>query len=170
MKFLKILFVFTLAFCALQKVDAQANAIDKYFSQYVDDERFTVVYISAKLFQLIERLDIDELDLDDKEAEAIFELAKDMRGLRILVSEEDVDALYEEAKNKIDTKEYEVLMTVRNKKEDNFEFLIKEDGNLINELLMLVGGGDNFVLMSFVGNIDLEKVSKLAREIDEDDN
>ena len=36
-------------------VQAQANAIDKYFQQYVDDDRFTVVYISSKLFELIKR-------------------------------------------------------------------------------------------------------------------
>ena len=169
MKYFKILVVLILATLAFQqRAEAQtANAIDKYFQQYVDDERFTVVYISSKLFELIGKLDVDGLDMDDEEAEAILELAKDMRGLRILVSEDDSDALYEEAKGKIDTKEYEVLMTVRNKDEENFEFLVKEEGDVINELLMLVGGGDEFVLMSFVGKIDMEKVSKLAKTIED---
>lgn len=158
-----------LATLAFQRAEAQANAIDKYFQQYVEDERFTVVYISPKLFQLIDRLDVEGLDMEDKEAEAVLELAKDLRGLRILVAEEDSEALYKEAKSKINTKEYEVLMTVRSKDGDNFEFLIKEEGEIINELLMLVGG-DDFVLMSFVGKIDLEKVAKLARAVEGEDN
>lgn len=170
MKYARILIFMVLASLAFQKAKAQANAIDKYFQQYVEDERFTVVYISPKLFQLIEKLDVEGLDMEDAEAEAVLELAKDLRGLRILVSEEDSDQLYREAKSKIDTKEYEVLMTVRNKDEDNFEFLIKEDGDLITELLMLVGGGDDFVLMSFVGNIDLNKVARMAKKIEEGDD
>ena len=158
-----------LAALAFQRAEAQANAIDKYFQQYVEDARFTVVYISPKLFQLIDRLDVEGLDMEDKEAEAVLELAKDLRGLRILVAEEDAQALYKEAKSKINTKEYEVLMTVRSKDGDNFEFLIKEEGDIISELLMLVGG-DDFVLMSFVGKIDLEKVAKLARAVEGEDN
>ena len=168
MKYVKIFIVLVFACFAFQRADAQAaNAIDKYFQQYVEDDRFTVVYISSKLFELIGKLDVEGLDMDDKEAEAIFDLAKDLRGLRILVSEEDSEALYEEAKGKINTKEYEVLMTVRSKDEDNFEFLVKEEDDIINELLLLVGGGDEFVLMSFVGKIDMEKVSKLAKTIEE---
>lgn len=169
MKLAKMFVLLVLATLAFQRAEAQANAIDKYFQQYVEDERFTVVYISPKLFQLIDRLDVEGLDMEDKEAEAVLELAKDLRGLRILVAEEDSEALYKEAKSKINTKEYEVLMTVRSKDGDNFEFLIKEEGEIINELLMLVGG-DDFVLMSFVGKIDLEKVAKLARAVEGEDN
>jgi hypothetical protein len=169
MKSVKMFVLLALAALAFQRVEAQANAIDKYFQQYVEDERFTVVYISPKLFQLIDRLDVEGLDMEDKEAEAVLELAKDLRGLRILVAEEDSEVLYKEAKSKINTKEYEVLMTVRSKDGDNFEFLIKEEGEIINELLMLVGG-DDFVLMSFVGKIDLAKVAKLARAVEGEDN
>ncbi len=145
------------------------SAIDKYFQQYVEDERFTVVYISSKLLNMFGKLDI-EMDMDDKEAAAIMELAKDLEGIRILVAEENAAGFYKEAKSKIDTKEYEVLMTVRNKGEENVDFLIKDDGNkTINELLLLVGGGEEFVLMSFVGIIDLDKVSKLINEFEDDE-
>lgn len=149
------------------KMQAQANAIDKYFSQYVEDERFTVVYISAKMFQLFDKLDVDGLDIDDKEGEAIKNIAKDLRGLRILSADENGDQFYKEAKSKIDTKEYEVLMTVRNKKGSNVDFLIKDEKDIIKELLLLVGGEDNeFVLLSFVGNLDLNKIINLANTMD----
>ena len=155
---------------------AQSNnvsAIDKYFQQYVEDERFTVVYISSKLLGMFQKLDID-MDMDDQEAEAIIDLASDLEGIRILVAEEDAKGLYEEAKQKIDTKEYEVLMTVRDKDETNVDFLIKDGADTIKELLLLVGGGDEFVLLSFVGNIDMDKISNLINEFedegDEDNN
>ncbi len=171
MKYVKILVILVLACFALKPAQAQdttPNAIDKYFKQYVEDDRFTVVYISSKLFELIGRLDVDGLDIDDKEAEAVLEVAKDLKGLRILVAEDNAEGLYEEAKSKIDTKEYEILMTVRSRDGENFEFLVKEEGDKISEFLMLGGGDhDEFFLLSFVGNIDLEKITKLARTIEE---
>ncbi|MBL7791620.1 MAG: DUF4252 domain-containing protein, partial [Saprospiraceae bacterium] len=34
-------------------LQAQANAIEKYFSQYVEDDRFSVVYISSRLINMM---------------------------------------------------------------------------------------------------------------------
>ena len=143
------------------------SAIDKYFQQYVEDERFTVVYISSKLMSMFGKLDVESMEMDDEETAAIIDLASDLEGIRILVAEEDAAGLYKEAKSKIDTKEYEVLMTVRNKDEENVDFLIKDEGDIIQELLLLVGGGDQFVLMSFAGIIDMNKISKLINEFDD---
>lgn len=146
----------------------QANAIDKYFKQYLDDERFSVVYISGRMFRLFDKFNIDEMDMDDDEAKAMLSIAKDLEGLRILTTDENVQAFYEEAKNKINTNEYEILMTIRSRGDDNVDFLIKEEGNVITELLMLVGGNDDFALLSFVGRIDLDKISELAREMEKE--
>lgn len=174
MRYLKILIAtLFLGVFSFSNIQAQADAIDKYFQQYVDDDRFTVVYISSKLFELIGKLDVDGIDFEDDEAEAMMEIAKDLKGLRILVAEEDALELYKEAKKKIDTKEYEILMTVRDKDGENVEFLVKEQGEkTINELLLMVGGEEEFVLISFAGIIDLDKVSKLAKSIEnnKDDN
>lgn len=166
MKKLLILAICTLLFSGIQ---AQADAISRYFNKYVEDDRFTVVYISPKMFQLFDKMNVN-LELDEDETAAIKDLAKDLRGLRILTSDVDVDALYQEATKKINTKEYEILMTVRNKRESNIQLLIKDEdgGDTISELLMLVGGKDNFVLMSFVGDISLDKVSKLSESLNEE--
>ena len=56
-------------------------------------------------------------------------------------------------------------MTVKDKG-DNVKFLTKGNGDVVDELLLLVGGADDFVLMSFVGKLDLNKISKLANKLD----
>lgn len=169
-KFLATAFLMVLALSTQAQSQTQnVNAIDKYFQQYVEDERFTVVYISSKLLGMFQKLDIDNMDMDDEETQAIIDLASDLKGIRILVAEENAAQFYTEAKQKIDTKEYEVLMNIRNKGEENVDFLIKDDGDIINELLLLVGGGEEFVLMSFVGNIDMDKISKLINEFEDDE-
>lgn len=172
MKMLKVLTVMLVASCISVAAAAQANAIDKYFSQYVNDENFTVVYISPKMFQMIDKLKID--GLDDEEGKAIMDVAKDLRGLRILTTDVNPLKYYKEAKAKINTNEYEILMTVRDKDGENVEFYVKElagsNGNVFEEFFLLVGGQDeDFVLISFVGKIDLAKISKLAESIESDD-
>ena len=82
MKYLRIL---TLAFAFLfaagpLMAQGGANAIEKYFSQYIDDERFTVVYISPKLFKMFKKLDIAGMELEDDEAEAIMDMVGDLEG------------------------------------------------------------------------------------------
>jgi hypothetical protein len=102
---------------------------------------------------------------DEAEAKAIMDMAKDMQGLRILTTDTTPAVFYKEAKAKINSKEYEVLMTVRDKDGDNIDFLIKENNNIINELLLLSGGKEEFLLMSFIGTLDLNKITNLAKQI-----
>ena len=145
------------------------NAIDRYFQNYLEDERFSVVYVSPKVFQLLDRIDLGEMETSDEEAKLVKDMAADLRGLRILSTSEDPRAFYTEAKRKIDTQQYELLMTVRKGKSSNVEFLIHENKEgVITELLMLAGGEESFTLLSFVGKINLNTVSKLADEMGKD--
>jgi len=143
---------------------AQGDAIEKYFQQYIENNDFTVVFISPKMFQLISKLDLNEVD-NDPEAKLIMETVSDIRGLRVLTTDVNPMERYKEAMQKINTKEYEVLVTVRDKGE-NVRIWVKETDSVVEELLLLVGAVDEFVMLSFVGNIDLEKISKLANNID----
>ena len=155
-----ILFLFVLSIASV--VTAQNDAIEKYFSKYIDDERFTVVYISPKMFSMVAKMDIEDMDPEVKD------IISDLEGLRILTTEFNTNSLYNEAMKTIDMNVYELLMKVRDG-EENVHFLVKEGENdKIRELLLLVGGNDQFVLLSFVGNIDLSKISKLANSMDID--
>ncbi len=146
------------------------NAIDAYFSQYVDDERFSVVYVSSRLFELMKSAAVPELrSKEDKEKNDLLRYFEGIQGLRVLRTDETPELFYAEAKKKIDTKLYETLMTVREKSGKNTEFLIKSNdkNNKVQELLLLSGSPEEFVLLSFVGNLDLEDISKFAKEISE---
>ena len=130
----------------------------------MDDEAFTMVHVTPKMFQMIAKLDIKDKDYTDAKA-----VLQDLKGLWILTTDNNTKSpqLYKEAASKINTQEYELLMTVRDKG-SNVRFWTKESGGIINELLMLVGEPDEFTLISFVGKIDLDKISKLANKIDID--
>jgi hypothetical protein len=78
-----------------------------------------------------------------------------------LSTESTPQQFYKESLTRIDMKEYEELITVRNKNE-NVRFVVKESGGTIHELLMIAVDDDGFTLMSFVGDIDLDKMAQLS--------
>lgn len=143
-------------------LNAQSDAISSYFEKYMDDENFSMVFVSPKMFQMLDRLAPE--DVDDPNADIVLEVAKDLRGLRILTTDVNPTKYYADFKSILDKSKYEPLMVVRDKGQD-INFLIKEDGNQVRELLMMVGGKEEFVMLSFVGNISLDKLSKLSDQI-----
>lgn len=152
---------------SIASLHGQSNAIDSYFQEYVEDESFSVVYISPRLFRMFESFSSDELDLDDKEADAFMDMAADIRGLRILSTDVTPSKYFNEAKSRINTKLYETLITIRDRDGGNTELLIKEnEAGDLEELLFLSHGTEEFTLMSFVGPLKLDKVMRLADEME----
>jgi hypothetical protein len=147
---------------SVQALQAQSDAISSFFDQYKDDDRFTIVNISPKLFEMMSGMATEEVD--DPE---LSEMIKNMKGLMILTTEITPMKYYREAVEKINTSDFEELMTVRDEGQ-NVQILVKEGEkkNLINELLILVGGEDEFVFLSFIGQFQLDKLAKLAEGMD----
>ncbi len=162
MKTAKIYIVFILMLGFISGF-AQQSALDQFFERYQDDPEFSVIFVSPKMFQMLARV-----DTDDPEADEIMELVKGINGLRILIKDEgDGRALYDEAFSKISKNGFEELLTVRDKGE-NVRFMVREGvtEDVIKQLVLLVGGQDDFVMMDLTGNIDLKTVGKLGRSID----
>jgi Domain of unknown function (DUF4252) len=145
---------------------AQGDAIMRFFNQYAEDERFTVVYVAPKLFSMVSKIETDDEDWNN-----IREIVKDLGGLRVLTADSIADglALYKSALSKIPAAEYAELLTVRDGKE-NVRIWTKDtnDGSIIEELLLLVGSPDSFTLLSFTGKINLDKISQLSKTLDID--
>jgi hypothetical protein len=137
------------------------DAISKFFSKYQSDESFTQVNVSSKMFSLF--TDMEAETPEDKE---VLEAISKLKGLRLLHKENTSDArtLYKEAFALIPVKEFEELMSVRNK-ENDMKFFIKESGGKISELVMIMGGASDFMVMSLFGEIDLKQVSRIGKKM-----
>lgn len=146
------------------EANAQSDAITKFFNKYSTDESFTQVTVSSKMFSLFTNMEADTPE--DKE---VLDAISKLKGLRILAKENDSNSrvLYKEAFALIPAKEYEELMSVRDKDKD-MKFYIKESGGKISELLMLAGGDMEFMVLSLYGEIDLKQVSRIGRKMNVD--
>jgi hypothetical protein len=138
------------------------DAISKFFSKYQTDESFSSVTVSSKMFSLFTNMDAETPE--DKE---VLEAISKLKGLKILAKEDARNAreLYKEAFVLIPIKEYEELMSVRNEDKD-IKFYIKESAGKISELLMVMGGNEQFMVMSLFGEIDLKQISRIGKKMD----
>ncbi|MCF8370823.1 MAG: DUF4252 domain-containing protein [Bacteroidales bacterium] len=140
---------------------AQGSVITKYFNQYADNEDFTKVTVNSKMFSLF-----TELEADGDDEKAFLEAVSKLKGLKVLAADSVANSakIYAQACADISKEGYEELMTVQDASED-MKFLIKENKGKIEELIMVVGGKKNFVMLSLYGEIDLKNISKIARSM-----
>ena len=159
-KHMKKIVAVVVVMMAISAAQAQ-DAITKFFSKYQNDESFSQVNISSKMFALFTQMEAETAE--DKE---VLEAISKLKGLKILAKEEARNSreLYKEAFSLI-PKDYEELMTVRDKDKD-MKFMIKESGGKISELLMVMGGNEEFMVLSLFGEIDLKQVSRIGKRMD----
>lgn len=147
--------------CATAAQAQGSDAITKFFNKYANDESFTQVTVSSKMFSLF--TDMEAEKPEDKE---VLDAISKLKGLRILQKDDSLKAraLYKEALALVPPKEYEELMSVRDE-DNNIKFLIKESGGKISELLMIMGGNKEFMIMSLFGEIDLKQISRIGSKM-----
>ncbi|HKK39101.1 MAG TPA: DUF4252 domain-containing protein, partial [Cryomorphaceae bacterium] len=135
------------------------DAIDRYFSKYADNPDFTSITISSKMFGLF-----SDIETDDPDNKEVLNAMKDLTGIRI-ISNDDSESMvdYQKAIKEVG-KEYEILMSVDDK-EEKVRFFVREEAGQIAELFMIVGGKGHLFLMSISGIIDLEKISKISKNM-----
>jgi len=141
--------------------NAQNDAIAKFFTKYQNDETFSQVTVSGKMFSMMANL-----DGDTPEEKAMINSISKIKGLKILTKSEARNSreLYKEAISMIPTKDFEELMSVREKDKD-MKFFTKESGGKISELVMVMGGNDEFMVMTIFGEIDLKDISKIGKSV-----
>lgn len=140
------------------------------FDKFEDMDDVTTIVVNEKMFQLFARI-----DSNDPEAKQIMEMVKGLKNLRVFTTESE--SVSRDMKSTVEkylkSEKMEELMRVKDK-EANIKFYIREgkDADHVKELLMYIEGlsdvnvkGRNVesVLLSLVGDIDLNKINELTQ-------
>lgn len=161
----KLLFVPFLLLAIFFQASAQDDAIQKFFSKYMDDDRFSRVYISPKMMQMAGGF-LKSNAGTDKEAEDLGTLISKVKGIRILSSEEvDGKSLYGQVMSTLTKNKFEDLMDVQDKG-SSLKFMAREEGGLVKELLMISADGSAFTLLSMLGSFTYADLNMLADKTD----
>lgn len=145
---------------AVSPAMAQNDAISKYFSQYESAEDITTISFSGKAFEMLE-----EVNTDDEDVQHAVDLASQVESLRIII-----DDNHENAKTTVKAahhnlaSDFEDLMTISDK-DANVYIMVDESNGIVNELLILVGSENEFIIASLVGQMKLSDVGQLTNQL-----
>jgi len=151
-------------------VFGQTSAVDALFDKYTSQDGFTSVDVNKGLFELFAEIEADDPEFED------FQKAIDgVESLRLIaysINDDDSDntleakdKFYKDIMSSIPFKEFKELMVVKDN-DANVNFYAKSSGSVINEMLMVVDGKNEVVLLSLTGDLDLNYVAKLGKSMD----
>lgn len=156
----KIFLSFT-ALCLTLLMLAQSGPVEEMFNKYSEKPGFTVVSISSKMLSMFANKDTEIEDADD--------IISRLKSIKILSVDDSLLNknlnFYSELSKKLDLSVYEELMVVK-EGPDITKFLIKQTGNTISELLVIIGGPGGNSLISIKGDLNLKNISDLSKSLD----
>lgn len=139
---------------------AQNKAVAKLFDKYSGREGYTSVVITKHMFSLFSQVETTE---DDE----YMNMIKNLDNIRILSAPGSTASginFMNELKGALPENEYEELMVIKDGSQD-VKFLVKEEHDKVVELLMIVSGPEENVLISINGIIDMQTVAKLSKSM-----
>ena len=141
----------------------QSPAIQSFYGKYKDLENVTDIKLQGWVLKLASTF------ADEEDAER---LLKKITHLRVLVMENGnlvKTSEYQQLIRSVKKDRFEELMKI---KEDgaNIDFLIREEGETITDVLILVSGEDGFVLLSLEGALQFKDLHNLEIDIQGGEN
>jgi hypothetical protein len=145
-------------------VNAQ-SIMDKLYDKYSGVEGYTSVYISKYMFDMFRNNETNT----GQQGDDMEQLISKLNCIKILVTDDDPSTkapvnLYQEIMKVLPASPYKEVMVVKEKDQD-IKFYAKEEKNKVVELLLVLGGKDESVLISIQGDIDMKNISKLAKSM-----
>ncbi|MBN2347288.1 MAG: DUF4252 domain-containing protein [Bacteroidales bacterium] len=158
----KIIIGFCFILGIINVSNAQNSPADKLFDKYSGKEGFTSVYISKYMFDMI-----TNLETGDPQNDEMKNVIGKLTGIKILATDENSENkvkvnFYEEMMKNFPKDTYKELMVIKEKDQD-VKFYVKEEKGKVAELLLIVGGITENVMISIQGDIDMKNISKLAK-------
>ena len=141
--------------------NGQNSAVDKLFDKYSGKEGYTSILISKYMFSMFSDVNPENKEFND--------LVSKLTSIKILASDSSSNNVginfYNEIMNELPAKDYKELMVVKEKNQD-IKFLVKDVNGVIVELLLVVGGKFENVLICIQGeNINLKNIAKLSKSM-----
>jgi len=140
--------------------------IDRNYSTYLNDDDVTHVYVAGKMFDLASVL---AAGVDDEDVQELSEFASKIESFSLIKVPNRIDAKAEFKKGLADVaNDYDELIRVRDEG-NRFALFVDEQDNVVYEVVGLAIADGEFVALSLVGEMDLNKVSEFVSKIDNDD-
>lgn len=143
-------------------VHAQQQALDSFIDKYKHDEAFSFAFLSKDMFEAA-----TEFTVEEKDWKKLHNVVRNIGSLRILAADSLAQgrSLFREALGCVPRESVDELLTVRDGQED-VRIWVREENAVVSDLILLVGSPDEFVLICFSGNLELNNLGELAQLFD----
>lgn len=148
-----VLALFTLALSA-------QSSIDRLFNKYQGQKGFTTVTVNGNLLKMF-------ADNDDKDDEDLMKFADKFTSIRILAQDDDdieVENFYDLVIDEVNKGGYEELVTI-NSEGDDVKIMIKADGKIFKEFLLIAGGEENAIIQ-IKGSFTYNEVKEMSKSVE----
>ncbi len=139
---------------------AQNGRLDPLFSQYADDARFSRVNVSSRMFDVF----ID-IEMDKPEEQEVIEALAKLNGMKALIGNnvsQSADIYQDLLQSTVS--DMEELTTVTESGIE-FKFFVTRAGEQITELVMVGYDQTTVMIMSVVGDVDLEAIANISQRM-----
>lgn len=144
-----IIAILAFSLSMIQFAQAQnSNFVTKHMKAYMDDDDFTSINMSLSGSLAKDILNDLEIDGIDKKMN---KWIKNLKQFHVLITEKNTKKHYENVLAIIKKEAYKPLMSIKSDGE-GVRVVAKETKKGIEEVLLVVGGEDDFVVVSFSGN------------------
>ena len=149
---------------ALLIVPVFAQNANELFEKYNGEDGFTSVNISKELFSMMAQMDVET---EDEDANDMVEALGKLDFIRILMLEKDESnnkdfGKFRDELNAFNLTGYTELMNIK-ENGDNVKIMVKKEGDIFSEWLLLIDQDDEVGFISISGDIDMETMSKFSK-------
>jgi hypothetical protein len=151
--------IFLVLFSLIATLSFSQSTIENFYQKYTDFDNVTDIKLQGWLLKLASQYS------DDEEANKFLEK---ITQLRVLIMEEGnlvSPYEYKSLKRNIVKENFEELFQVR-EQEENIGLYIREQGDKITDVVLLVSGVDNFVLLSLEGLLKFSDLNDLKIDVE----
>lgn len=141
--------IFIIIASFISNAQAQENFIQKHLKSQTESKDFTSISMSLSSGLAEEILKDIQADLGAEKG--WLDLIKNLTQLQVLTTEKQSQKYYQTTLALIQKENYKSLMSVKEGGETGVNIVAKEGRNGIEEILVLVGEKDEFVLVCFSG-------------------
>ncbi len=159
----KLMFIMLIALTGYT-ASAQQSQLNSVFNQYSGQEGFTSIYITKYMFELFAKI----ADEGDQDVQDVKSLTKGLSGIKILTmsgkNDSKRESFYTDTKKALSNPYYQDFMII-NDEGTEIIFKLRDEGERITELVMLVEDAQEPVLLFMQGDIDLASVAKMSQSM-----
>ncbi|WP_020526635.1 DUF4252 domain-containing protein [Flexithrix dorotheae] len=153
-----IFFIFSGFFCF-----GQSKSISQFFDNHQGDDNLFTMSFSGNFLQSM----FENESGEDEVEQAI----KGITDFRIISAKKELNSISSLEKDNLrkglQKERFEELIKIRNGK-SRIDFMILEKNGIVTDFMMLVDDDDEFVVLSFQGEIDLDHLGEITKNMEID--